>query len=434
MPRCRLNKRAKVFYVEPVRLLCLPDEPCVLKNSRHTPKRKDFDFEGQLLFEYPSSAAETVKNTARGVARDGEKPSETASKGGVLVPQLVLRWDFRVSFPPPLEEAIDAGKLDPSDVLPANLKSLHVEYERVATKILFDLDLIADARRRGIDPSTGVPPRMEKHRVALEQRFKDEPPRLEHALDVMMDAYGEGFGEEAAGEFRKAIVARHHGVDVLADTAMPMHRPLEAAVKAGAFGRDEDGGPILPGREEIDAITEDLADRLRDLPEDSPIRAELFRQYADDFGDDAAGMLDEWLRRQAKLDEVVMSDAYDPGHPWHYYHEGDGAEPIPVAAIPAAEMAFDELGAKLPKDPKKRRRVLSSMLQDATRQLNEDERRYSQLVDDDFDALSEYDRNIAHNSNDALAWASAIALKYNQIRFTKGRIRLLTELAAARST
>jgi hypothetical protein len=386
----------------------------------------------QLLLNFETKpAADTAKTSTSENGAERMTPSivsridEATSRHTASIEPLVLKWDFRTSFPPPLEAAIEAGKLDESDVLPANLKSLHQEYEGTMLGILADLDVISDARRRGVDPSTSKPPRTEKRRIALEQRFKDEPSRLQHALEVMIDAYAEGFGDEAAGEFRKAIVARHHGVDVLADSPVPLREPLAASVNAGVFGHEEDGSPVNPSVEEIDEITLDLAERLQDLPDDSPKRAELFQQYAADFGQEAAAMLDEWLRRRAKLEETISTDEYDPGHPWHYYQKGDGADPIDLGDIPPAEMKLEQLGVKLPKAAAKRREKIAEMISDAKRQLELDEARYEELVDCGVDALSDYDRNIAHHGNDELAWASAVALKYNHIRFGRGRVNLL---------
>lgn len=380
----------------------------------------------QLLFDF-----DRKRDPATESAGDFTPPAPAVAdvSSDATLPPLILAWDFRVSFPQPLDSAIEAGKLHEDDVLPANLKSLHGEFERECLSLLSDLDTFCDARRRGIDPATGKRPRTEKRRIALEKQFTEEPTRLQHGFDVMMDAYGEGFGDEAAQEFRKAIVARHHGIDVLSDAPPPPSPPLESSVQAGVFGHEEDGTNVSPSREEIDEITEDLADRLRDLPNDSPHRAELFKQYVDDFGKEAAAMLDEWLRREAKREETSCNDAYAPGHPWHYYHKGDAADPIPTGEIPAADIKPEQLGVKLSKEVEKRHAKLRSMLEDARRQLQEDERRYDELIEKGVDALSDYDKNIAYSGNDELAWASAIALKYNHIRFAKGRIALLDGLA-----
>jgi hypothetical protein len=49
------------------------------------------------------------------------------------------------------------------------------------------------------------------------------------------------------------------------------------------------------------------------------------------------------------------------------------------------------------------------------------------LIEHGVDALSQYDREIAHGGNDELAWASAIALKYNHISGARGRVQWLEQ-------
>jgi hypothetical protein len=98
----------------------------------------------------------------------------------------VLPWDFRTSFPEPLDEAIEAGKLHEDDVLFENLKALHDEHARHALALLSDLDAVMDARRAGVDPRTGVKPRTSKQKEALQKLFGEEPKRLEHAFDPVM--------------------------------------------------------------------------------------------------------------------------------------------------------------------------------------------------------------------------------------------------------
>ena len=69
------------------------------------------------------------------------------------------------------------------------------------------------------------------------------------------------------------------------------------------------------------------------------------------------------------------------------------------------------------------------MLNDRSRQLEEDKARYAELVEHGVKVLSDFDRNIAHGGNDELAWASAIALKYNHISNGLGRIEWLRRRA-----
>lgn len=264
---------------------------------------------------------------------------------------LELQWDFRSTFPPPLDSAIEAGRIDPSDCDPENLAALHREHANAAFAILADLYRVEQSKRNRTDPATGRPPRTEKQNERLAKLYAEEPPRLRHAFDVLIDVYAEAFGDSAADAFRKSIEARHAGIAVVASPCM------ERAQKESGIG---------------------------------------------DFNG---------------------STSYDPGHPWHYLEQGDGAAPILFEDITPAESG--QIGAALPRDVAKRRVKLQLMLADAERQLCDDEVRYRDLLARGAAALSEYDRNIAFGGNDPLAWASAVALKYNHISNGKGRVLLL---------
>jgi hypothetical protein len=321
-----------------------------------------------------------------------------------------------------LEEAIEAGKLHESDIEFENLRALHEEHARHALALLSDLDVVTDARRLGIDPATGAPPRNEKQKERLERLYTEEPKRLEHAFEVLVDVYAEAFGDKAADAFRKAIRAWHAGVEVISEQ-VPSPSPLPTAVEAGVFGVEEDGAVVRPGDEEVQEITVEVTDNLLGLP-DGAERKALLAKYAEDFGTEAAKELDRWTRLKSAVDEKEPIQ-YDPGHPWHYYHEGDGAEPMAVEAIPAGAISIDQFGVKWPKNPAKRRTLMQQMLEGQRRQLADDERRYRDLIDRGVEALSQYDREIAHGGNDDLAWASAVALKFNHVAGARGRISTL---------
>jgi len=237
---------------------------------------------------------------------------------------------------------------------------------------------------------------------------------------------------------------------------MPNPKPLLEAVGRAVFGVDEDGN-VNPGPEEVAAITEYHTERLVKLLDEiqdidgrlaratGQDRDTLHRQrdhahsgylgalalYAEDFGEDAARQLDTWARYQHRYGseddprEPERSQHYDPGHPWHYLRQGDAARPVPVQDIePATDVETSFTGA-LPRNVAKRAVKLRTMLVDQRRQLDEDKARYQDLIDRGADALSEYDRNIAHGGNIELAWASAVALKYNQIRNGLARVAWL---------
>lgn len=387
----------------------------------------------QFTFDWsakPSTADESPKPLDDNPAVAAAPGPQTPDTPNITMPSTsglvqVLPWDFRTTFPEPLEEAIEAGKLHEDDVVFENLKSLHDEHASHALTLLSDLDAVMDARRAGVDPRTGNQPRTPKQREALQKLFDDEPKRLEHAFDVLMDVYEEAFGGEAVSAFRKAIRAHHAGVEVITELP-PTPRPLPEAVVNGVFGTEEDGTIVNPAADEVQAIIENVTDALAEM-RDGPERRALLAKCAEDFGSQAAEELDRWSKLKPEADEADTVE-YDPGHPWHYYHKGDGAEPLPVDAIPARATTLDQLGTKIPKSPDKRRAFFQKLLADQRRQLTEDEDRYQDLIDRGADALSKYDREIAHAGDDELGWASAVALKYYHISGARGRVNLLQQL------
>jgi hypothetical protein len=125
-----------------------------------------------------------------------------------------LRWDFTNTFPEPTEEALDAGVISDDDCTPERIKSIHDEHAREALGVLRDLDIVMDARRRGIDSKTGKPPRTHASRENLKRYHQDEPKRLEQYFHILMETYENAFGVEAADAFTKCIRARHAGIPV----------------------------------------------------------------------------------------------------------------------------------------------------------------------------------------------------------------------------
>lgn len=392
---------------------------------RHTHQKPD---PGQLEFDWSEASL-----PPRGEVN--EKPSERPETPTQLSPTQtsppplvqVLPWDFRLTFPQPLEAAIEAGVLHDEDREPENIKSLHVEHAREALATLADLDALTEARRFGVDPVTGKKPRTEKQKENLKRKFAEEPPRLEHAFETLMDVYEEAFGKDATDAFRKAIRAWHAGVDVVSETR-PVFPPLDAAVCAGVFGQDEDGSVVNPSLEEVDEITAAFVDRLTDRDQSNDVE-QILASFAEDFGPDAAKELKLWMdaKERAEDNEFV----WPPGHPWHYYQEGDGADPIPVNEIDASDLSSAS-EISLPKDRARRIAKLSRMIADAERQLAEDKKRYIELADKGIDALSERDRNLGASNDAELNWATAIALKYNHIRYGLGRIQALREVQQRR--
>jgi hypothetical protein len=129
--------------------------------------------------------------------------------------------------------------------------------------------------------------------------------------------------------------------------------------------------------------------------------------------------------------DEIERPAYGPGHPWHYLPEGDGAAPFPVDAIPAidADFARKFLTPKLPANPLKRATALDALLRDNRALLAERTGRYQAILEHRTEALSRYDRDIAYQGNDELAFAASVATLYNHIRFYKGLVAWLEDQA-----
>jgi len=228
-----------------------------------------------------------------------------------------LRWDFQTSFPEPLDDAIDSGVLDEADREPQNLKSLHENYASQCLSVLAARDKVTDARRKGVDPGTGQKPHTHASRERLKKYLAEEPARLDHTFEVLIGTYADAFGQEASEAFRKAIVARHAGIEVVGEqlavaeadrlprqhakrfsSALPIPKPLRSSVAQGVFGRDEKGMPIRPTADEIRLITEQHAERMIEMNDDELRTATV--KYAEDFGREAAAQLERYVRRRQR--------------------------------------------------------------------------------------------------------------------------------------
>lgn len=242
----------------------------------------------------------------------------------------------------------------------------------------------------------------------------------------------------------------------------PIPAPLQIAVEAGVFGLDLDG-PIVPDREQIETLTYEHANELIILLADSQVLEDAIRleydpatgrtppapearqsllarldkewkkllqayddaigAYGDGFGEAAVEALDKWVRKTL-ADGDQKPEPYPPSHPWHYFHAGDNAPPVPVEEIPADPDASRWLSERLPKNPKKRSQVLHDMLEREQASLEADKARYADIVKRGAEALSRFDREIAHTS-DAMAVATALALKYRHVSLGLGRVAWL---------
>lgn len=271
-----------------------------------------------------------------------------------------LPWDFTTTFPQPTDEALETGRILDEDNHPENIKAIHDEHAREALATLHDLDAVLDARRRGVDPSTGKPPRTHASRERLRQFLEKEPNRLELHFNNLMEVYEDAFGPQAADAFTKFLRATHAGIKVeiagdastrkdeegsaanrgISQETSPAHRqprrspvvlpapkPLPEAIKAGHFGKQENGKPVHPSPREVRAITEQHAEKIIDLldalrqaerhfargSDEARTGAECVRlkneiktgidKYAASFGPEAGERLEAYCRRQASAQQ-----------------------------------------------------------------------------------------------------------------------------------
>ena len=117
--------------------------------------------------------------------------------------------------------------------------------------------------------------------------------------------------------------------------------------------------------------------------------------------------------------------SYGPGHPWHYYREGDNAPPVPFDDIPASEESGRAMERELPKSGARRIVAVRDRLESERRELDQARIRYQEIIDRGAEALSRYDREIAYGGNDYMARAGTLALLFNQAAWRKGRIACL---------
>ena len=145
---------------------------------------------------------------------------------GQSPPPLIVRlqWDFATTFPQPTDDAIDTGVLMEDDCTPDNIRRLHEEHTRDLSAMLRELDVILDARRRGVDSRTNKTPETEKSREHLRHFHEVEPNRLERAFNSMLEVYEVAFGPEAAHAFNRFIRARHASIPVEIDSSAKVER------------------------------------------------------------------------------------------------------------------------------------------------------------------------------------------------------------------
>jgi hypothetical protein len=155
----------------------------------------------------------------------------------------------------------------------------------------------------------------------LRKYLAEEPGRLERSFEILIGTYEEAFGSESADAFRKVVIARHAGIEVVsehhdeppkttptiqksrrvrASSMLPVPSPLRSSIAAGIFGRDENGKPIRPDPTEVWAITENHAEQLIELLHEGKDIQPGLTKYAEDFGERPAKQLEAYTRRQAR--------------------------------------------------------------------------------------------------------------------------------------
>lgn len=373
-------------------------------------------------------------------------------------------FDFDTTFPPPRPEAVSAGVLGTDEPDEAAVRGIHREHANELLAILSGLAAIEAAQLRGIDPRTGSKPRGEAAHRKLTLYFHDEPCRLEERFQSLLDVYANAFGDAAAELFEKHVRSEHQkrlaAVESELHFPMPVPVPLPEAVEKGQFGMEDEQTPVEPTEDEVFALTEHHSQRLIELLEQleaiedrlaeatGQARTLVLQEkeralcayqgaialYAEDFGQAAATRLEAWAKAQLgkpalpQLSDAQPSSApqYDPGHPWHYLKRGDGCAPVPLDEIPASE-CDGRFVDKLPRDAKKRHARLRELLAEEEQHLQEFSTHYTSLIEQGVSVLSQYDRTIAYGGDDELAFASSVALRFNHIAHSRGRIRWLQQ-------
>jgi hypothetical protein len=107
---------------------------------------------------------------------DVSKTKPAVETTEVVKPVLHLLWDFQTSFPPPTQEAIDAGDIAAGDA--EQVRAIHDEHRREMLSVLHDADAVLDARRDGVDPQTGQASSTATGQERLRKMFESESLRV----------------------------------------------------------------------------------------------------------------------------------------------------------------------------------------------------------------------------------------------------------------
>lgn len=131
------------------------------------------------------------------------------------------------------------------------------------------------------------------------------------------------------------------------------------------------------------------------------------------------------LDKSSDQNDSLATPGYGPEHPWYYLKRGDNAQPLPISDIQPASYLGCMFGRDLPKSGPKRLVRARVLLKAEEEGLAKDCARYLDIVERGAEALSQFDREIAHGGDLDMARASALALKHNHISNRLGRIAIL---------
>ena len=240
----------------------------------------------------------------------------------------VRAWNFRDTFPAPLDEAVFAGVFIDEDLDSEQVEAIHVERANELLALLAGIAALKQAKLTGANPETGKQPRTAAARKRLAERLEQEPGKLRVQFDDLLAAYADGFGDEAAAAFSdwvRDVHENHLPRPVLrcVEIDLPVPTPLVEAVAKGVFGTDDNDNPIDPSEEEVHEISLQHGERLAEIYQElDSVNERLAKQptnreelilhkerltclaqgmlafYAEDFGETAARHLESWARHR----------------------------------------------------------------------------------------------------------------------------------------
>lgn len=191
---------------------------------------------GQSHPEQPA-AQEAAPAPAGPPAAGPEAPAGGAATG----------YDFANTFPRPLDLDPDArvrifGEAEAPD--PDQVREQHEELMNDLLANRLDLAAVRAAEAQGVDPRTGKAPKTDKQKAALAEFLRREPEMLERDYWNALEAYGQGYGEEAAkaldAHVRSAAEEMERGGDGLPEPTAPAVAKGERTEGQDSAGREGD--------------------------------------------------------------------------------------------------------------------------------------------------------------------------------------------------